>query len=291
MDNPDELSPPSIDSIKKQVKKNIDDEVHATWINHIKTLTVQGRFLDILNMEQSNITWKSIAYNLPRNILQFATNASIDTLATNANLKRWGKRRNAKCNLCSHRETLHHTLNNCQTMLDRYKWRHDSILSYLHHTIKDHLQSDLCIYTDLPYEFQGASTVPLNIAVTKLRPDLVIVNRSCKKVYMFELSVPFELNIDDTHQRKVDRYRQLNSDIESNGYKVKYYPIEIGSRAFISKNNMNRLKSFLRDTTTSLKMNSVKVMLCKIVLTASFVVYHSKREETWIDPRYVTFSG
>ena len=73
---------------------------------------------------------------------------------------------------------------------------------------------------------------------------------------MFELSVPFELNIDATHQLKVDRYRQLISDIEDNGYRVKYFPVEIGSRAYVTKDNINRLKAFLRYTTNNIKFNS-----------------------------------
>ena len=290
-DIPDEPNKTYIETVKKRVKQNIEQEINSTWINHVKSLTVQGRFLEILSIEQSNITWKSIAYNLPRNILQFATNACIDTLATNANLKRWGKRGNAKCNSCGQRETLHHTLNNCQVMLERYKWRHDSILNYLHNVISNSIRHDYEIYTDLPATFRGVSTLPLDIAVTTLRPDLIVVNRLSRKVIMFELSVPFEINIDTTHQLKVNRYRQLVADIEDNGYKVNYFPVEIGSRAYISKDNINRLKAFLKDTTTNVKFNNVKSDVCKIVLIASFVIFHSKHEVEWISPSYVALAN
>ena len=174
-------------------------------------------------------------------------------------------------------------------MLDRYKWRHDSILSYLHHTISEHILPNWTIYTDLPLKFQGVSTIPLDITVTTLRPDIVILNRNSKHIILFELSVPYELNIDATHQRKVDRYEQLVSDIREKGYKVKYYPTEIGSRAYISKNNNARLKSFLKDTTSGTKMNTIRSTICKIVLTSSFVIYHSKHEAEWINPSYVKF--
>ena len=73
--------------IKKKVKYNVAQEFHTMWHHHIKELVVQGRFLEILAMEESQISWRSIIYNLPRGILKFAVNASIDTLATNANLK------------------------------------------------------------------------------------------------------------------------------------------------------------------------------------------------------------
>ncbi len=118
--------------VKKTIKKNINDEFQDMWHNHIKLLLVQGRFLDLMNIKESFITWRSLIYNLPCGILQFAINASIDTLATNTNLKRWGKRGNSKCELCGGRETLHHILNHYNAMLDRYLWHHNSILSYLY---------------------------------------------------------------------------------------------------------------------------------------------------------------
>ncbi len=175
-------------------------------------------------------------------------------------------------------------------MLDRYKWRHDSILHYLHNIISNNIHQDYTIYTDLPASFRGVSTLPLDVALTTLRPDLIDLNRTDKIVFMFELSVPFELNIDATHQLKVDRYRQLISDIEDNGYRVKYFPVEIGSRAYIAKNNINRLKAFLKYTTNNVKFNSAKNEICKITLVASFVIFHSKHEEEWISPSYVKFA-
>ena len=43
------------------------------------------------------------------------------------------KRKNAMYNLCAEaRETIHHVLNSCpKMMLERYKWRHDSIFNFL----------------------------------------------------------------------------------------------------------------------------------------------------------------
>ena len=92
-DNPDNKY---IEATKKKVKQNINKEIQDNWFSHIMNLTVQGKFLYILKIEKSNITWKSIIYDLPKGILQFATNACIDSLATNANLKRWGKHNTSK---------------------------------------------------------------------------------------------------------------------------------------------------------------------------------------------------
>ena len=278
-----------LENVKTKVKNNIADEFVEMWHTHIKTLCVQGRFLEILAMENAHVTWKSIIYNLPRGVLKFAINASIDTLPTNANLKRWGKRSNAKCNLCKARETLHHTLNNCQEMLDRYLWRHNSIISYLYKVIKSDLAPSFQIYADIPGYHQGISTIPTDILITNLKPDMVIINRQNKTLILFELSVPFETNIDSTHSYKIDRYLTLIADIEDTGYKVKYYPIEIGSRGYISKDNISRFRSLSKDTNVHLHHRTTKDCLCKISLVCSYIIFHAKYDASWINPPYVIF--
>ncbi len=67
--------------------------------------------------------------HLNQGVLQFAINATIDTLATNVNLKRC-EMGISNCELCGGRETLHHILNHCDAMLNIYMWRFNSILSY-----------------------------------------------------------------------------------------------------------------------------------------------------------------
>ena len=276
-----------IESIKRKIKQNINIEFSDMWYNHVKSLTVQGRFLELLRLENNHVTWRSLIYNLPKGVLQFAINASIDTLSTNANLKRWGKRRNAKCDSCGQRETLHHVLNHCECLMERYTWRHNSILSFIISQITpDGTDS---VYSDLAGMMTGCSTIPTDVTITSQRPDLVVVNRQNKTVTILELSVPFELNVESTHARKVDRYQGLINDIEDNNFTVKYYPIEIGSRGYINSDNVNRLKSFIKNHAKDSKLSTCKDMISKISLVCSFIIFHSKFERDWISPAYVKF--
>ncbi len=82
-------------------------------------------------------------------------------------------------------------------------------------------------------------TIPTDVAITIQRPDIVALKKSQNNVILFELSVPFKSNIDDTHYRKVERYAKLISDIENNGYEVMYYPVEICAKGYISKDNQS----------------------------------------------------
>ncbi len=139
-------------------------------------------------------------------------------------------------------------------MFKRYTWRHDSILNNIHKTDKDSLTADTELDADISADFQGASTIPTVVAIIIQRLHIVTVKKNQHKVIIhFELSLPFEINIDDTHYRKVERYAKLISNIENNGYEVIYYPVEIDARECISNENQSTLKPFLRQTSQQIK--------------------------------------
>ena len=55
---------------------------HSLALEHIQTLTKQGRFLKLTQVERIDATWQSFIYNQPKGTMKFALNASIDTLPT-----------------------------------------------------------------------------------------------------------------------------------------------------------------------------------------------------------------
>ena len=97
-------------------------------------------------------------YNLKKGTLKFLLNASIDTLPTLANLKRW-KKSPTDLKLCRCRQTTSHILNSCSIALNsgRYTWRHDTILSYILSCIDT---SKVSVFSDLPgHQAGGGDTV------------------------------------------------------------------------------------------------------------------------------------
>ena len=116
------------DTAKKHMK-----EVHQEKsIDKVKSLAVQGRTLELALAEKSDFTWKSFLYELKVGTLKFLVNAVIDTLPTNAYLKRWKKSPSDKCKLCMSRQTTAHCLNICKVSLDtgRWTWRHNNIVNF-----------------------------------------------------------------------------------------------------------------------------------------------------------------
>ena len=275
-----------LQNVKHKIKQNIQQETNKYWANHVKNLVVQGRFLDLIHEEKNNITWQSIIYNLPKGILQFITNASIDTLPTNANLKGWGKRNNSKCGLCKSTETLHHVLSNCEPNLERYRWRHDNILHFLVFIMENlstiENKTDVKIYADLPNRTVNGKTIPAHVVQTSQIPDIVILQEN--KVTIVELTVPFELNIIHSHQRKSDKYAGLISDIENSGHEVFFFAIEIGCRGYIDKENEGRIKTISRSISNKFKWSYIKLLLSKLAILGSFCIFNSRHEPNWCTP-------
>ncbi len=175
--------------------------------------------LKFIDLEQSDLTWRSIIYNLPRGVLSFTVRSSIDFLPTLSNLKCWGKRSNAHCQLCKNNETLCHVVNNCSVSLNqgRYTWRHDSILRYIVQLLQySSTDSNVKMYVDISDMTTSGGTIPANILPTSQRPDMFLYNESAKKAVIAELTVPFEPNIPKAHEIKQSRNAALLSDLSWN---------------------------------------------------------------------------
>ena len=72
----------------KQLVKDLITTDRVTFCrNYIKLLVQQGIFRKLIEVENADLTWKSIIYDLPRRVLSFAFRASINFLPTFSNLK------------------------------------------------------------------------------------------------------------------------------------------------------------------------------------------------------------
>ena len=144
------------------------------------------------------------------------------------------------------------------------------------------------MFCDLEGYTIGGGTIPPHILVSNKRPDLVVVWNDPPKILLFELSVPFESNIQDAHDRKVMRYEELIRDLDDGGHEVIFNAVEIGQRGFIDTNNQARLKETLRICNCTRKPKEVIHAISKISLLSSFIIFNSRREQSWSDPKLLT---
>jgi hypothetical protein len=136
------------------------------------------------------------------------------------------------------------------------------------------------IFSDLAGFTTTGGTLPVNVIVTKLKPDIVIYNKHANSIHLVELTVPFESNITKAHDRKSKKYLDLVADIEDNGFACDLTCFEVGSRGLITSENAGHIdeifsfigakprKSFARD-------------LSKLAILSSYTIWNARHEPAW----------
>ena len=185
-------------------------------------------------------------------------------------------------------ETLLHILSNCSTSLDqgRYTWRHDSVLTSIITLIRPHLYDGMVLYSDMiGYQAPHGGTIPPHILVTNLRPDIFIVDENARIAIVFELTCPWDNNIERSHTYKEEKYSPLVADL-ANSFSVFHFSVEVSVRGQVTKNNRARLKSFVyrscRDARPLTK--SLTKIISKAALLSSFSLFNARKEPSWISP-------
>ena len=153
-------------------------------------------------------------------ILKFAINTAQDTLPHYANLALWRKESGVsdKCKLCGVRQTLQHILNCCQVALKyrRYNERHDEVLrtitTYMY--MKEEISDDFTVVADL--DDHQSYLFPPQLAVSDLRPDVVMFSQLQKAAFILELTICSEVSYAAAQERKTAKYMELVSEVEKN---------------------------------------------------------------------------
>ena len=173
------------------------------------------------------------------------------------NLRRWGKRNVSRCPMCGNNGTLEHILNFCSVSLQqgRFTWRNNTVLNHLTSTL---IYQNLKTLKFSPTFLTLISTVALpHLMLTTSRPDLVILNRQDKKIYVLELTCSFESNIMSANA--ILKYTQLKLDLEQAGYSCSLLQIKVGSRGCISKSNRgNLINSFVANNNRANALECIK---------------------------------
>ena len=152
--------------------------------------------------------------------------------------------------------------------------------------IRPKLNSDMTLFSDMDgFQAPHGGTVPPHILVTNLKPDVFIVNEVSREVIIFELTCPWDTNIERSHVFKEEKYASLVTDLSRN-FSVFQFSVEISVRGQITAANKARLKSFsfrcCRDAKAVTK--SLLKVTSKAALLSSFSIFSARKEPTWINP-------
>ena len=143
----------------------------------------------------------------------------------------------------------------------------------------------MTLYSDLVgFQAPHGGTIPPHILVTALKPDLFVFNEVLREVIIFELTCPWDTNIDHSHTYKSEKYSPLVADL-SRDYTVLFFSVEVSARGQVTKDNQKRLKSFIfKCCSSSDGCKTVTRIVSKAALLSSYSIFSARREPTWEDP-------
>ena len=209
--------------------------------------------------------------------LKFLVKSVYDLLPTPSNKNKWYGSEEV-CKLCGGNGTLTHILSGCEVALaqGRYRWRHDQVLRQIalcveakrrnHNNqicrVEKKIQfvkagekrnpaerSLLGSYLDgandwkLHVDLDRKLKFPREVAVTNLRPDMLLVSESTKRIGLVELTVPSEERIEVSGELKKSKYAPLQEQGKVNGWNVNIWAVEVGCKGFPAAS----MASFLKD--------------------------------------------
>ena len=273
------------EDVKITAKAHIDMKHRDQCMDKLKTLAVQGKNLELAAAANTDYLWKSFLYDMSAGTMKFLLNAAIDTLPTAANLKRWKKSSSDKCKLCQGRQTTAHCLNICKVAMDtgRWTWRHNTVVNYVLKCLDTEKYS---VFSDLPgHEAAGGGTIPPEICITNLKPDIVIVDKLKKNLHIFELTCPFKRNIDERHKYKQDQYAHFCKDIKS--FNTTVTAFEVSSRGYLSKENHGYLHSLHKLCKPGIKLTTFKKNISSLSIYASYHIWLCRNDPIFTAPPFL----
>lgn len=246
------------------IVSTIDPEVslvlrnHAAVFNHIKTKHInsriarfktkvsQGRVLNTpcIDLQLSNNFLHN--NNITDNLVKFIYKSRLQLLECNSLLHLYYPRDYSKsCPLCNNPfDTVSHILNGCMNFQNMYIRRHDRIVNHIHQQITN-IRSDLTVYNNriITAEMLNSDSQGLYHTILHKKPDLLIIDHCNNKVFIVEISTPFDAFIDQCYQTKFDYYQPLCELITvDTNYTCKIVVLIIGSTGCVHNKVVTGLK-------------------------------------------------
>ena len=266
----------------KQVLTAIQKDNESRITHELKS---QGFIISCILSHASSKTrslWSIVQQSMPKNIFNFSIKYLNNTLATRKNLCKWSISQSAACSFCLQSESLQHVVSSCKSYLEdgRYTWRHNSALLSLAKTFSSF--SDCLLYADLP-----SFLSPSVITGDSLRPDLVFISRN-SILYILELTVGFESNIQINSDRKASKYSSLILDLNHTYSDVKFVNLSMSTIGIMGKSSESLL---LMLDDLNLDKPTQKYLIRKVINIAIRCTYYifCCRNKPWSNPNLLDF--
>ena len=210
--------------------KEVLKSFHLTQEDKLNRLTCQGSFLSNVSkfsLLPLNALWSTSQSKLPKNIFNFTIRYINNTLPSRKNLCKWGIGSSSDCSFCLRPESLLQLVADCQHYLERFTWRHDSVLNFLAKNLQS--VNGCKLFLDLP-GFENPSV----ITGDEQHPDLLLSTPN-NNLYIVELTVGFETNLTNNAIRKKSKYKDFVRKQKENSGTVKFINLSVSALGIFDK--------------------------------------------------------
>ena len=154
----------------------------------------------------------------------------------------WNKDHEKSRTLCNFRcESVAHLMNSCRKFSDLYSRRHDRLVDAIHTRIKK-LDPSWKILTN-----QRVKTIFPELreelrTIRHRKPDLIMVNAGQKGCKIIEVTVCFDMYMEQSYMGKQNKYHDLKAAVVHAGYSTDYYVMCFGSLGCVHKDVRGNLR-------------------------------------------------
>ena len=165
----------------------------------------------------------------------------------------------------------------------RWTWRHNNIVNYV---VKNLDTTKYTIHSDIEgHETSGGGSVPPEVCVTPLKPDIIIWDKQNNKFHMFELTCPLDVNIDKRHLEKANKYAHSTTDITH--IQTFVTPFEVSSTGHITTQNKKRLQSLHKFCKPGIKLNTFIKNISSLSIYSSYHIWICRNDPQFVKPPYL----
>ena len=226
-------------------------------------------------------------------------------------LRKWGNIDDVKCQQCKEDETFEHVLCSCKVALSegRFPWRYNKVLEVILQSVKMAVGLEsaeqkedrhvtfvsaggtrkvspitrVCSGArgrewEVLVDIKSRLVFPQDIVITNMRPDMILRNDKQHKLWIVELTVPYETNIMESHHRKSLKYEELRQACELKGWRAECFAIEVGCRGFAGLS----LRRFYKELGLSGKQLTREVEKATASAEKASAWLWLKRNEKWV---------
>ena len=122
-------------------------------------------------------------------------------------------------------------------------------------------------------DIRKALVFPIHIAHTNQHPDMVMWSDSAKMVFIVELTVPWDVNVEWTFERILARCGQLKGPCEDQDWTWQVLPTEMGCQWFVGQSTITFLISI--GVPTGLRQTSIRKFHETVEIASAWV------QSTW----------